>query len=95
MPLQKSLTSSPIACPWQHILTATMAGCAWLQGRHVSPSSGALQAFETIHHDLCHAAGSDSDDDDDEDLDLFGEMTPEEQEAKQKKDEVGSGAAAV
>jgi len=37
------------------------------------------------------AAGSDSDDDD-EDLDLFGEMTPEEQEAKQKKDEIIAAA---
>ena len=31
-----------------------------------------------------------SDSDDDEDLDLFGEMTPEEKEAKAKKDAVSS-----
>ena len=41
----------------------------------------------------CIAAADDddmSDSDDDEDLDLFGEMTPEEKEAKAKKDAVSS-----
>ena len=58
--------------------------------------SSPSQALETSQHGLCYAAGSDDDDDDDddEDLDLFGEMTPEEQEAKQKKDEVGFDTAA-